>query len=368
VELPLTLADFEREACARLEEGPLGYYAGGACDERTLEDNVAAWQRLALRPRAMVDVSERELSTTVLGRPRPHPIFVAPTAYHRLATAEGELATIRAAAAADSLYCQSSLATSGVAEVAQAAPEAARWFQVYVFKDRGVTDEMVAAAVEHGYEALVLTVDLPVLGVRYREIRSQFVVTDAVEVPAVPAAGHAEGLKMTAIGELIDPSLTWSDVETFASRSGLPVLVKGVLTPEDARRAAEHGAAGVVVSNHGGRQLDTVLSGADALPAVVDEVGEEIDVLVDGGIRRGTDVLKALALGARAVLVGRPVVWGLAVGGEEGARTVLDLLRAELDVALALAGVPRAAALERSSVQRAPWAGAGDDRPSAARL
>jgi isopentenyl diphosphate isomerase/L-lactate dehydrogenase-like FMN-dependent dehydrogenase len=158
------------------------------------------------------------------------------------------------------------------------------------------------------------------------------------------------------VGALLDPSLTWGDVERFAADSGLPVVVKGVLTPADARRAVDSGAAGIVVSNHGGRQLDTVLSGADALPAVVDEVGSELDVLVDGGIRRGTDVIKALAMGARAVLVGRPVLWGLAVGGEEGVRRVLELLLADLDTALALAGAPRASELDRSWIQRAPWA------------
>ena len=172
------------------------------------------------------------------------------------------------------------------------------------------------------------------------------------------AAGALGTLGLRDVEKLFDPSLTWDDVGIFAAESGLPVLVKGVLTPEDARRALDSGAAGVVVSNHGGRQLDTVLAGADALPAVVDEVGDELDVLVDGGIRRGTDVVKALALGARAVLVGRPILWGLAVAGEEGARRVLELLLADIDIALALVGAPRAAQLDRSWVQRAPWAAA----------
>jgi isopentenyl diphosphate isomerase/L-lactate dehydrogenase-like FMN-dependent dehydrogenase len=199
----------------------------------------------------------------------------------------------------------------------------------------------------------VITADLPVLGVRERELRSGYAIDAAELIPDV----HAGTLPLTDIGLLIDPSLTWEDVERFASASGLPVLIKGVLTAEDARLAAEHGAAGVVVSNHGGRQLDTVPSGADALPEVVEAAAGRLDVLVDGGVRRGTDVLKALALGAKAVMVGRPVVWGLTVGGAEGVRAVLELLRDELDVALALAGVPRAAEVDATSIAPAPWVG-----------
>jgi isopentenyl diphosphate isomerase/L-lactate dehydrogenase-like FMN-dependent dehydrogenase len=333
-----------------LEEGPYGYYAGGAGDELTLEDNVRAWRRIRIRPRVLVDVSERDPGTTLLGRRRPHPILVAPTAYHRLAHPEGEEATARGAAAADAIFCLSSLATAGPREVAAAAPDGARWFQLYVFRDRAVSLELLDAAVDSGYEAVVVTVDLPVLGIRERDVRSQYVIPDAL-LAASPWSARGEPLSLVQIGELIDPTLTWPDVEEFAARSDLPVLVKGVLTPEDARLAAEHGAAGVVVSNHGGRQLDTVAAGADALPAVAEAVGDRMDVIVDGGIRRGTDVLKALALGARAVMVGRPVIWGLAVDGEHGVRTVLELLRAEFDIALALAGVPRASAIGPNCVE-----------------
>ena len=356
MELPPTISDFERRAAEVLPPGPLGYYAGGAGEEITLRDNVAAWQRLALRPRVMVDCTQCDPSTTVLGRSHPHPVIVAPTAFHALATPEGETATARAAAATGTPFCLSTLSTTGVAELATRAPETRRWFQLYVFKDRGVTREVVAAAVEHGYEALVLTVDVPVFGTRERDMRSGFALDENMPIPNLAAAGARGALSLRDVGALIDPGLTWDTVGLLAADSGLPVMVKGVLTPQDARRALNSGAAGVVVSNHGGRQLDTVLSGADALPAVVDEVGDELDVLVDGGIRRGTDVIKALALGARAVLVGRPVIWGLAIGGEEGARRVLELLLADLEIALTLAGAPRAAELDRSWVQRAPWA------------
>ena len=337
--------------------GAHGYFAGGAGDEITLRDNVAAWQRLALRPRVMVDCAERDPSTTVLGRRLAHPLIVAPTAFHRLATPEGETAAARGAAATDTPFCLSTLSSTGADELARRAPEARRWFQLYVFKDRGITREMVAAAVGHGYEALVLTVDAQVFGRRERDMRSGFVLEEAAAIPNLGAVGASGAVGLQELGALFDQSLTWDDVGRFAADSGLPVLVKGVLTPADARRAVDTGAAGIVVSNHGGRQLDTVLSGADALPAVVDEAGGELDVLVDGGIRRGTDVVKALALGARAVMIGRPVLWGLAVAGEDGVRRVLELLLADIDTALALAGAPRAAELDRSWVQRAPWAG-----------
>ena len=296
-----------------------------------------------------MDVSERDPGTTLLGRRRPHPILVAPTAYHRLAHPDGEEGTARGAAAAEAIFCLSSLATAAPAEVAAASPDGARWFQLYVFKDRALSRGLLDAAIENGYEAIVITVDLPVLGVRERDVRSQYVIPDAL-VSRGAMREHG-ALSLLQIGELIDPTLTWADVDEFASSCDLPVFVKGVLTPEDARLAAEHGAAGVVVSNHGGRQLDTVPAGAEALPAIAEEVGDRLDVIVDGGIRRGTDVLKALALGARAGMVGRPVIWGLAVDGASGVRAVLELLLAEFDVALALAGVPRASALSPASVE-----------------
>jgi isopentenyl diphosphate isomerase/L-lactate dehydrogenase-like FMN-dependent dehydrogenase len=236
-------------------------------------------------------------------------------------------------------------------------PDAPRWFQLYVFSDRGVTRELMAQAVEHGYEALVVTVDLPVLGVRERDLRSG-VLASTVEMVASAVAAGAEGVMTPAdFAGLIDSNLNWSDIERFAAECPLPVIVKGVLSPLDAKLAAEHGARGIVVSNHGGRQLDTVLSGADALPPIVEAAGDKLEVLVDGGIRRGSDVLKALALGARAVMVGRPVLWGVVVDGSDGARRILELLLGELDVALALAGAPMASHLDGSFVTPGPWAG-----------
>jgi 4-hydroxymandelate oxidase len=362
-DLPRTLADFAAVAQTRLSPDAFGYYSGGAGDELTLSDNVAAWSRIALRPRVLVDVSTRDCGVLLLGRPRPHPLIVAPTAFQKHAHPEGEVATARAAAQAGAIFCLSTIAHTGVAELAAGAPDADRWLQLYVFRDRGVSRDMVAAAADNGFEAIVITVDLPVWGARDRDIRSGFVAADASAVPSADAAAAAGAMTPADFAGLIDPSLTWDDIEAFAAESELPVLVKGVLSAEDARHAADAGAAGVVVSNHGGRQLDTVLSGADALPGVVDAVGGDVDVLVDGGIRRGTDIVKALAYGARAVMVGRPVLWGLATAGTAGAHAVLDILLRELDVALALVGIPNARDLDRSVLQPAPWVDVADRRP-----
>jgi len=340
--IPNTLGGLREAYEETLPEGTLAYYSGGAADEFTLAGNERAWRERTLRPMVMVDVSERDLSVEVLGREIPVPFGVAPTAYHRLAHPEGEEAMARGAMTAGCPYTLSTLATARPEPVAEAAPDGINWFQVYVFRDRGVTRELVEEATSSGFEALILTVDLPVLGRRDREIATGFVVGDAEAVPGVHAAGGSGTISMQDTADLIDPSLTWEDVEELASWSSLPVLVKGVLRPDDARRAVEAGAAGVVVSNHGGRQLDGVLATADALGPVVEEIGPESTVMVDGGIRRGADVARALIMGADAVLIGRPCLWGLAAGGAEGVQRVLTIFADEFDRALALLGVPAA--------------------------
>ncbi|HEX8976826.1 MAG TPA: alpha-hydroxy acid oxidase [Solirubrobacteraceae bacterium] len=351
----ISLADYERAAEQKLPASAHGYLAGGAGDEVTLRDNVAAWGRLALRPRMLVGVGRRDVSVELLGRRRPHPLLVAPVAFQRMADRDGELATARGAAATDTIMCLSTLATSSPEAVAEAAPGAPRWFQLYVFRDRGVSRDLVQRAAASGYEALVVTVDLPFFGIRERELRSRPSAA-ADRVASAAAAGAAGEMSPAAFGELVDPDLRWEDIGRFAAESPLPMLVKGILSAEDAQRAVDHGAAGVIVSNHGGRQLDSVLSGADALPEVVAAVGERLDVLVDGGIRRGTDVVKALALGARAVLVGRPVIAGLAVAGAPGVQRVIEILLREFDNALGLVGAPRATELDPSFIAPAPWA------------
>ena len=274
------------------------------------------------------------------------PLLIAPTAYHRIAHPGGEEETARGAAAADVTYTLSTLATSRPASVAEAAPDSDRWFQVYVFRDRGVTMDLVVEAEANGFEALLLTVDLPVLGKRDREVSDGFVVGDAGTVPGIQAAGGKGLLSMQDTADLIDPSLTWDDVAELSSSTDLPVLVKGVLRADDAVLAIEHGAAGVVVSNHGGRQLDTVPATAEVLEPIAEALGDGPTVLIDGGVRRGTDLAKALILGADAVLVGRPVLWGLASAGATGVEAVIGIIEDEFDRALALLGVPEASGLK----------------------
>ena len=353
----ITIADYERAADAGFRPGARAYFNGGAGDEITLRDNVAAWQRLAIHPRVLVGVGTRDPSVTVLGRRRPHPLIVAPMAYQRLAHPEGEVATALGAQATATTMCLSTLATTSVRALAREVPGADRWFQLYVYEDRGIGRELVSRAVESGYEALIVTVDLPVRGVRERELRveAESVAAAAGEEPYAVPDGRDDLMTPGDVAALIDPTLNWSDVAQIAADCPLPTIVKGILTAADARLALEHGARGIVVSNHGGRQLDTVPASADALPAILDAVGDQLEVYVDGGIRRGTDVFKALALGARAVLVGRPVIWGLALEGAAGVQRVLELLLSEFDTALALAGVPRASELGRAHIGAAPW-------------
>jgi len=340
---PATVADFLAEAGSRAHGPAWDYYRGGAGDELTLAANVSAWREIGLRQRVLVDVADRDLSVRLLGRDRPTPFVVAPMAFQRTLHPGGEAELARGAAAAGATYCLSTLSTTGIAQLAEQAPEADRWFQLYVFRDRGLSRAMVDEARDCGYSAIVVTADLPVMGIRDRDRRSGFALPAIETVPGAALPGARGELTPAEFAELIDPSLTWDDLAAVVEEAGVPVLVKGVLDPVDAYLAVETGVAGLVVSNHGGRQLDTVPATARALPAVVEAVrrsGRDVDVLVDGGIRRGTDVLKALALGAAAVGVGRPVAAGLAVGGADGAARVLGILTEELSVALALVGVP----------------------------
>ena len=335
----VNLRDYERLAAQRLDAGPLGYYAGGAGDERTQRENEAAWQRLRLRPRVLQDVGEVSCETTVLGTPVSLPVLVAPTALQRMAHPDGEPGMARAAAAAGTLMILSTLATSTPAEVAAAAPGAPRWYQLYVTRDRGVCGALVEQAVASDFQAITGTVDAPAPGRRERDFRTGFAVPSDLDMPAITAAlGHSGGVTVQDFFSVIDPTVTWSELERFAADCPLPVVVKGIQTGEDAALACEHGAAAIVVSNHGGRQLDGVSATAEILPEVVEQVAGRIEVYVDGGIRRGTDVLAALALGARAVLLGRPMLWGLATSGTAGARDVLELLRDEVQTGLALLG------------------------------
>ncbi len=353
----LTIDDYEAEARQRMERSAYDYYAGAAGDERTVAANRTAFDDILLRPRVLVDVSSVELSTTVLGEPLALPVLLAPTAFNRLADPEGEIATARAASACGTVMIASTISTCSLEEIAGAA-EGRVWFQLYVYKDRELTRELVARSEAAGYGALVLTVDTPLLGRRLRDVRNAFALPAGLSMRNFDAAStdvarwgpHASF--SAYVHDLFDASLSWSAVEWLKSQTRLPVLVKGVLTEEDARLAVNAGVDGIIVSNHGGRQLDGVTPTIVALPEVVDAVAGRVDVLMDGGVRRGTDVLKALAFGARAVLIGRPYLWGLAAAGEAGVRGVLGLLRDELRLAMALAGRPTIASINRSVVER----------------
>jgi isopentenyl diphosphate isomerase/L-lactate dehydrogenase-like FMN-dependent dehydrogenase len=344
--------DYAEAARERLEPGPYGYVVGGAGDERTLRGNAAAFERWELRPRVLVDVGSVSTATTVLGSEVALPVLVAPTAFQRLCDPEGELATARAAASAGTVMTLSTLSSATPAELAEAAPGASQWFQLYWSRDRGFTQSLVEAAVQAGFSALMLTVDLPVAGRRERDLRAAFTLPDDLPLPNIPQTLRREDFHR-ALHAVVDESLTWRDLEWLRSVCPLPLVIKGILTAEDALLAAEHGAAAVVVSNHGGRQLDSVPAALDVLPEVVEAVGQRVEVLLDGGVRRGTDVLKALALGARATLSGRAVLFGLAAGGEEGATHVLQLLRDEVELGLKLLGCASPAGVTRAHVREA---------------
>ena len=355
---PLNLLELETLAKQRLPPAVWDYYSSGASDEVTLRENRAAFERIPLFYRVLVDVSERELSLELFGMRASMPVLLAPTAFHRLAHAEGELASVRAAGSAGVPMVLSTLSNTRIEDVT-AASSGAVWFQLYVYRDRGATAGLIERAEAAGCRALVVTVDAPLLGRRERDVRNRFQLPDGLSIENMLPEGLGDlprGVTDSGLAAyfaaLLDPSLSFRDIEWLCSLTRLPVLVKGIVRPDDALRAVQHGASGIVVSNHGGRQLDTAPATIEALPAVVDAVGGRAEVLVDGGIRRGTDVIKALALGARAVLIGRPVLWGLAVGGQKGVEQVLELIRAEIDLGLALVGCPRVSELSRDLVGR----------------
>jgi isopentenyl diphosphate isomerase/L-lactate dehydrogenase-like FMN-dependent dehydrogenase len=349
---PLAIADYERLAEERLEPGPWAYLAGGSGDEWTLRENRAAFERWTFRPRVLCDVSEISTATSVLGAPVALPVVVAPVAYQQLYHPEGECATARAAEAVGAGMAVSTFSTRSHEEIAAAAPGLVQWCQLYVFRDRGVTREHVAGAAAAGCSAIVLTVDTPRLAQRERDLRVGFEIPSDLPLPYARAAIGAEAQNPADQFALLDASVSWRDLEWIASEGRLPVVLKGIVTAEDAEIAVEHGAAAIVVSNHGGRQLDGVPATLDALPEVVDAVAGRVEVYLDGGIRRGADVAKALALGARAVLAGRAPVFGLAAAGEEGVRHVLELLREELALALCLLGCTRPEEITRAHVER----------------
>ena len=358
---PVNLMEYEARARERMDVAAYDYIAGAACDECTLAENRRAFDRLWLRPRMLVDVSRIEMGTSVLGMPISQPILLAPTALNRLAHPEGELAAARAAGAAGTIMVASTVATFTLEEISAVAT-GPLFFQLYICKDRGITRELVDRATDARYRALVLTVDLPYLGRRERDVRRAFTIPSGMSIRNFEVADRtlaaAHTLRDATFDEharyLFDPAVTWDIISWLRSITSLPILVKGVLTPADAHLAIQQGVEGIIVSNHGGRQLDGVEPTIAALPRVAEAVDDRVELLVDGGIRRGTDVLKALALGARAVLIGRAYLYGLAVGGEAGVRHVLELLRAELELAMALSGRASLASIDRALVAPKP--------------
>jgi len=347
VEQMVRLADFEDPARERMHPVAWAYYARGAADEHTLRDNLAAWDRFRLRPRVLVDVSHLDLATTVLGRPVALPVAVAPAALHALAHPDAELATAGAAAAAGALNVVSTVASRSLEAVADAAPDGRRWFQLYVQPDWALTRDLVDRAVAAGYEALCITVDLPILGYRDDVLRQRFDPGEGAYANLARRAAWSHGSELDGTLDSRLVALTWDSLATIRSWTSLPIVLKGILTAEDAQLAIEHGADGVWVSNHGGRQLDRVAAGIDVLEDVVSAVDGRAEVYLDGGIRRGSEVLIALALGARAVFAARPFLWALACAGQTGVERAFAIVREELERALSLVGARTPADLRR---------------------
>jgi 4-hydroxymandelate oxidase len=336
------VADFEPLARAAMDGATFDYIARGSWDEVSLAENEAAWRRQRFRPRVLVDVSQVEPSTTLLGSPSAFPLAIAPMAIHGVCHVDGEIASARAAAAAGVPFTLSTMSSRSIEEVAEGAPDATRWFQLYVQRDRGLTRSFVERAVAAGCQAIMLTVDLPVLGYRERDLRSGFTLPalgnflTAQPTHRTDFPGVAEPLDAVALSR----GLVWDDLGSIRSWSPLPIVLKGIMTAEDARLAVDHEVDAIVVSNHGGRQLDRVPAAVDVLAEVVEAVEGRAEVWVDGGVRRGLDIATAIALGAHGVLVGRPILWALAVGGQAGVERALAILREEFEITLRLLGAP----------------------------
>ena len=348
------LDDFEPIAAERMEPAAFDYVAGGAWDEVSLREAPEAWRRRRLRPRVLVDVAHVDPSTTLLGTRTALPVAIAPMAAQGLAHPDAELATARAAAGAGVPVIVSTMSTHSLEDVAGAVPDATRWFQLYTQADPRRTRSFVERAEAAGYGAVVVTVDLPTLGYRERDLRSGFnldvTLGNFADDPPTHGShgGNPSGFEILV--EDVDRGLEWGDLATIRSWTSLPIVLKGILTAEDARLAVEEGVAGIVVSSHGARQLDRTVPTADALEPIVDAVAGGMEVWVDGGIRRGLDVVTALALGARGVLVGRPIFWALAAAGQAGVERALAILRTETILAMTLLGARRVADIGRAHV------------------
>ncbi|KAM5165240.1 2-Hydroxyacid oxidase 1 [Mantella aurantiaca] len=357
----ITVDDFEKHAKYYLKKSVFDYYRSGADDQQTLADNVAAFSRYRFYPRVLRDVSVTDLSTTILGQKVSMPICVAATAMQRMAHPEGETATVRACKALGIGMMLSSWATSSIEEVAEAASDSLRWMQLYIYKDRNLTKSLVQRAERLGYKGIFLTVDTPYLGRRHDDVRNKFQLPphlrmknfDTEELAFSSKHGYGENSGLAVyVSQAIDASIKWDDIEWLKGLTSLPIVAKGILRADDAKEAVKRGVSGILVSNHGARQLDGVPATIDVLQEIVTAVEGKVEVYLDGGVRKGTDVLKALALGARAVFIGRPVLWGLAYQGEDGVREVLNILKEEFKLAMALSGCSSVNKIDRSLVRR----------------
>ncbi|XP_030624155.1 2-Hydroxyacid oxidase 1 [Chanos chanos] len=362
---PVCVSDYELHAKRILPKAVFDYYFSGADEQETLADNIAAFSRWRFCPRVLRDVSRVDMSATVLGELLSMPVCVAATAMQRMAHPEGETATARACTSTGTGMMLSSWATSTIEEVAEASGSGVRWMQLYIYKDRALTQSLVRRAEKAGYKGIFVTVDTPYLGRRRNDVRNRFKLPshlrmtnfESPDLAFSSKEGYGEDSGLAVyVAQAIDPTLKWEDIAWLKSITDLPVVVKGVLRAEDAKEALKYGVDGILVSNHGARQLDGVPATIDVLPEIVEAVEGRVEVYLDGGIRRGTDVLKALALGAKAVFVGRPVLWALACEGERGVSEMLQILREELHLALALAGCRSLKEVDRSIVRRSFFA------------
>lgn len=348
------LTDFEEYAKQHLSKPIWDYYAAGADECSTRDDNLQAYKRIRLRPRILRDVSVTDTRTTILGTEISFPVGIAPTAFHCLAWPEGELATARATETVNTCYITSTYSTCSVEEICAAAPNGYRWFQLYVYRDRKLSEQLVHRVEALGYKALVLTVDVPYTGKRRDDIRNQFKLPPHLRVKNFEGMfelqNSADPEEYGVPSNTLDPSISWKDVRWLQSLTRLPIIIKGILTKEDAELAVEHGVQGIIVSNHGGRQLDGGPATIDCLSEIVETVQGRIEVYMDGGIRTGSDVLKALALGAKCVFIGRPAIWGLAYKGEEGVKEVLQILNEEFRLSMALSGCRNVAEINRNLI------------------
>jgi (S)-2-hydroxy-acid oxidase len=345
---PVNIKEFEASAKEKMETLAFHYYAGGAGDEETLRENQSAFLRYVLRPRVLVDVSKISMETTLLGQRVSMPLGMAPTAFHRLAHPDAEVASARAAARANVVFCASTMSSCSLEEISVAG--GTRWFQLYTHKERDITQDLIKRAEAADYKALVLTVDLPVFGRRERDEVHNFTLPRATLGNFKKYSNDTERMTQVLSG-MHDASLSWESVGWIKSQSSLPLILKGIMCGEDARLAVEHGASAVVVSNHGGRQLDRCGATIDALREIVEAVDGRCEVFVDGGFRRGVDVAVALAMGARAAFIGRPYLYGLAHSGEEGAFSVLQLFRRELENVMCLLGTPSVDSFRASHIR-----------------